>query len=66
MMKRKTRSLEALVRRAFDLLLEIRQHPQAPRLLTQAIGYLQLLVKEGEADSGPVVVCVRTVRIRRS
>ncbi len=64
MMKRKRGSVEALVRHAFDLLLEIRQRPEAPRLLTQVIGYLQSLVKEGGAENEHWVVCVRAVRIR--
>ena len=56
--------METLVRHAFDLLLEIRRRPEAPRLLTQVIGYLQSLVKEGGAESEHMVVCVRAVRIR--
>ena len=64
MMKRKTGSVEALVRHAFDLLLEIRQRPEAPRLLTLVIGYLQSLARQGGAGGEDWVVCVRTVRIR--
>jgi hypothetical protein len=63
-MKKDTSRVEVLVRRAFDLLLEIRQHPEAVHLLAQVIGFLKVLVRERRTPSEPVVICVRAVHIR--
>ncbi len=63
-MGRSKRGTEAMVRNAFDLLLEIRAHPQANRLLLMAIGFLKTLVRQTRAETAPIVVAVQTVRLR--
>jgi len=56
-------SIENSIRKAFELLLEIRGHRRAGQLLDLANGYLRLLAS-GDADFLPVVTSIRAVRIR--
>jgi len=57
-------SVEAMVRKAFGLLLGMRAHPQAHRLLLLAIGFLETLSRATDGEAAPVVVAVQAVRIR--
>jgi hypothetical protein len=63
-MARPKPGVEAMVRNAFELLLEIRAHPQAHRLLLLAIGFLKTLVRQTNGEAAPVVVAVQAVRLR--
>lgn len=63
-MRRPSPSIEAQVRQAFGLLLEIRSQPEAPNLLGQAIAFLTMLVQGADAQAQPVVISVQAVRIR--
>lgn len=58
-MKRSSPSLEAQVRHAFGLLLEIRSQPEAPDLLAQANAFLEMLVQGGDTQTPPLVISVR-------
>ncbi len=57
---------EPLVRRCFDLLVELRRHREAPRLLTKAIAFLQTLNQDSEPGDVPVLLTVRVVRARKT
>ena len=57
------KSVEASVRRAFESLIQIREHRHATRLLALANSYLRMLI-HAEQDCVPIVVSIRTVRIR--
>jgi len=63
-MKRGTYEERALLRQAFDLLLELRSRPEARRLLSQAVVYLRLLERQGEPEGLPLVVCVQAMRLK--
>jgi len=63
-MKRGTYEERALLRQAFDLLLELRLRPEARRLLGQAVVYLRLLERQGESEGLPLVVCVKAMRLK--
>ncbi len=65
-MKRPSPSIEAQVRHAFELLLEIRSQPAAANLLAQANAFLKMLVQGADTQSHPVVITVQAVRIRES
>jgi hypothetical protein len=65
-MSRITPSVEALVRQAFGLLLEIRGQAEAQPRLAQAIAFLKMLVEDPTTGSPPLVVSIRAVRIRGS
>ncbi|HLI31063.1 MAG TPA: hypothetical protein VKV79_08200 [Terriglobia bacterium] len=56
-------SVENSIRKAFELLLEIRGHRHAEHLLDLANGYLRLLASRDSACL-PVVTSIRAVRIR--
>lgn len=64
-MNRRNHSVEYLVREAFALLLELRAHPEAGRLLSQARAFLDMLRRQKGADEPPMVISVRAVRIRK-
>jgi len=63
-MKRGTSEERALLRQAFDLLLELRTRPQARKLLDQAVIYLRLLEHQGEPGELPVVLSIQLTRLR--
>jgi len=63
-MKHGTYQERALLRQAFDLLLELRSRPEARRLLGEAVAYLRLLERQGESEGLPLVVSVRAVRLK--
>ena len=61
-MNQRHKSIEISVRKAFELLIQIRGHRQASRLLALANGYLRMLI-HAEQDCVPIVVSIRTVKI---
>jgi hypothetical protein len=65
-MRRQTDSTEALVRRAFDLLLKLRSMPEGPRLLPCAVAFLEMLVRQPRSQQPPLVVTVRAMQVRRA
>lgn len=56
---------EATVRKAFDLLLELRSSPEAPRLLPCAVSFLEMLVRQSHPESPSLVVSVRALSLRK-
>ena len=60
-----TRSNRALVREAFDLLLELRSRWNAHKLLGQAVTFLRMLEHEGQPGAHPVVVTVQALHLRK-
>lgn len=56
-------NVETSLRSAFELLIQMRGHKEAGRLLRLANSYLRVLLSVGD-ESTPVVVSVRTVKIR--
>lgn len=65
-MNRKPVVIEAMVRDAFGLLLEIRGQKEAGRLLNLAIAFLKLLLCDTKAQAPPLVISVQAVRIRET
>ena len=47
------------------MLLELRAHPDASRMLTLANAFLDMLQRQTAAEVPPVVISVKAVRIRR-
>jgi hypothetical protein len=56
------KSVETSVRKGFELLIQIREHRHASRLLALANSYLRMLV-HADQDCVPIVVSIRTVKI---
>jgi hypothetical protein len=63
-MSRTTPSVEALVRQAFGLLLEIRSHPDAKVRLGKVLAFLNMLIADATIGSPPLIVSIQAVRIR--
>jgi hypothetical protein len=63
-MARQTPAVEAMVRQAFGLLLEIRDRREAKSLLAKAIAFLKLLQQDRTGQANPLVVTIQAVRIR--
>lgn len=66
MRKGKKPSVDALIRRAVSLLLEIRTHRESRQLLPMVVAFLETLLQEPHAGAPPIVVSVRAVRLRAS
>lgn len=63
-MKQQSGNSEGALHKAFELLIQIKGHRQAPRLLNLANDYLGLLLKSESAEDA-LVVSICTVRIRQ-
>jgi hypothetical protein len=64
-MNRGTSEERALLRQAFDLLLELRTRPDARKLLGQAVNYLRLLEHQGASGGLPLVISMQVMRLRK-
>jgi hypothetical protein len=64
-MDRRSNTVEALIREGFTLLLELRRHPDAQRLIPLANAFLGTLLQQAAADAPPIVVSVKVVPIRK-
>ncbi|HUY14876.1 MAG TPA: hypothetical protein VMX16_14780 [Terriglobia bacterium] len=58
-------SMDWNFRKAFDLLIRIRQHEQAEQMLGQMLGYMKTLLRETEGESPPIIVSVQAIRLRQ-
>ena len=65
-MRGPTKSIQRLARHAFDLLLELRSQDNAPQLLSQAVGFLELLARQKEVRVTPIMVSVRVMHLRKT
>lgn len=63
-MNRPQSNVEGSLRKAFELLIQMRGHREATQLLNLANSYLRMLLSS-DAGGTPVVVSIRTVRIRQ-
>jgi hypothetical protein len=64
-MERRPKNVEALIREGFDLLLELRRHPNAQSLMPLANAFLGTLLQQDASATPPVVVSVKAVPLRR-
>ena len=65
-MKTKPRSTQTMARQAFGLLLEIRGREDAHHLLAKALAFLEVLAREKDARSAPIMLSVRVMQLRKS
>jgi hypothetical protein len=61
----RSNDVEFLIRKGFDLLLELRKHPDALRLLPLATACLETILKHGEGGTPPFVVSVKAILLRK-
>lgn len=64
-MERQAKKVESLVREGFDLLLQLRRHPDAQRLVSLTNAFMQTLLQSAEAAPPAVMVSVKAVPLRR-
>jgi hypothetical protein len=64
-MRGRLNSIEGLVREGFNLLLELRRHPEARRLIPLANTFLEALLRQTGQDAPPFVVSVKAMPIRK-
>jgi hypothetical protein len=64
-MNGRSNSIEGLVREGFTLLLELRRHPEARRLIPLANAFLETLLRQAAQDAPPFVVSVKAMPIRK-
>ncbi len=60
-----TNSIEMMVREGFTLLLDLRRHPEAQRLIPLAVAFLETLLGQVAHDAPPFVVSVKAMKLRR-
>jgi len=65
-MNQKTHSTQAMVRRAFGLVMELRAHRKAPCLLSAALAFLEMLARQGDTEAPPLMVSVRVMRLPKT
>ena len=60
------RNTQKMARDAFGLLLEMRERENAHQLLTKALAFLEVLVREKDVNSAPVMLSIRVMQLRKS
>lgn len=63
-MKQRPSSNQALARKAFGLVLELRTHHDARQLLGKAVAFLEMLARGRDTRALPVMVSVQMMRLR--
>ena len=65
-MKATTGTTQKMARRAFEILLQLRERENAHQLLTKAIAFLKMLDREKDVTTTPVMLSVRVMQLRKS
>ena len=65
-MKTTSRSTQKMARRAFGLLLEMRERQDAHQLLTKALAFLEVLAREKDGNAAPIMLSIRLMQLRKS
>ena len=58
--------MQEMARDAFGLLLELRERDNAHQLLSQAIAFLEMLVREKNPKAAPIMLSIRVMQLRKS
>lgn len=65
-MKSTSRNAQKMARQAFGLLLELRERQDAHQLLGKALAFLEVLAREKNVDSAPIMLSVRVMPLRKT
>lgn len=65
-MKCKPMTTQKMARQAFGLLLELRDRQDARQSLSKALAFLEVLVREKDADPAPIMLSIRVMQLRKS
>ena len=55
-----------MARQAFGLLLELREREDAHQVLAKALAFLEVLARQKDVDSAPIMLTVRVMQLRKS
>ena len=58
--------MQEMAREAFGLLLELRERDNAHQLMSQAIAFLEMLVRQKSQKTAPIMLSVRVMQLRKS
>ncbi len=64
-MKSKPNTTQTLARQAFGILLELRERRDAHQRLSKALAFLEVLAREKEVGSAPIVLSIRLMQLRK-
>jgi len=65
-MKTTSRSTQKMARKAFGLLLEMRDREDAHQLLTKALAFLEVLARGKGSNGAPIMLSIRLMELRKS
>lgn len=65
-MKSTSRNAPKMARQAFGLLLELRERQDAHQVLGKALAFLEVLAREKNVDSAPIMLSIRVMPLRKS
>lgn len=65
-MKSTAKSTQKMAQQAFGLLLELRARQDAHQCLSKALAFLEMLAREKDASSAPIVLSIRVLALRKS
>jgi hypothetical protein len=64
-MKASPKNTQKMARQAFGLLLEMRDRQDAHQLLSQAIAFLEILVRGKYDPAAPMMLSIRVMQLRK-
>ena len=65
-MKSKLITTQKMARQAFGLLLELREREDAHQVLSKALAFLEILVRDKQVDASSIMLSIRLMPLRKS
>jgi hypothetical protein len=65
-MKSKLITTQKMARKAFGLLLELREREDAHQVLSKALAFLEILVREKQVDASSIMLSIRLMQLRKA
>ena len=65
-MKSKLITTQKMARKAFGLLLELREREDAHQVLSKALAFLEILVRDKQVDASSIMLSIRLMPLRKS
>ena len=65
-MKSKLITTQKMARKAFGLLLELREREDAHQVLSKALAFLEILVRDKQVDASSIMLSIRLMQLRKA
>ena len=65
-MKSKLITTQKMARKAFGLVLELREREDAHQVLSKALAFLEILVREKQVDASSIMLSIRLMQLRKA